>query len=83
MLKKTELRDAVLDWVMQLPTGTVFGYPEVYNFLEDTLPCECSERGEAAREPRYKNDARWAVGEDALKREKTIVRFARGQYRRI
>ena len=65
MLKKTELRDAVYGWIKSLPDGTIFRHSDTYRFLETHFDRECSQRGDAKREPRYKNDARWAV-QDAL-----------------
>jgi hypothetical protein len=82
MLKKTELREAALDWIRQLPKGRTFTNQDLYRFLENNFGAECRTRGDAAKEPRYKNDARWAV-QDATKREKLAMPTGtRGQYKR-
>lgn len=65
MLKKTELREAVLDWVRHKPVGTKFRFSDAYKFLLDTFPTECSLRGDAPNEPRFKHDARAAICWDA------------------
>jgi hypothetical protein len=86
MLKKTALRDAVYGWIKSLPHGRPFEHGETYHFLEQHFSKECSQRGDAATEPRYKNDARWAV-QDALGktvgRTKIIEQAGRGRFRRL
>jgi hypothetical protein len=84
MLKKTELREAALSWIKQQPSGTKFTYSDLYNFLEDTFPTECSQRGNALNEPRYKHDARCAVW-DAMPIKYGLIRHTgiRGQRQRI
>ena len=66
MLKNTELREAVLGWIRDLPKGRVFNNQEMYRFLEERFPDECCTRGQAAHEPRFHNDARWAVQDAKL-----------------
>lgn len=61
MLKKSGLRERARDWIEALPKGKKFSNQDIYHFLESEYPEEISDRGDAAREPRYKNDARWAV----------------------
>lgn len=86
MIRKTELREAAYDWVKGLPHGRVFGHSDTYRFLEEHFAMECSQRGDAATEPRYRNDARWAV-QDALGKTsgktKVIEQTGRGQFRRL
>jgi hypothetical protein len=83
MLKRTELREAAFLWIRNLPNGRKFNLAEVYRFLESNYPSECSSRGDAAREPRYKNDGRWAVF-DAKHRDRIIKEAARrGEYQRL
>jgi hypothetical protein len=86
MLKKTELREAVYEWIRKLGSGTVFGHNQAYRFLEEEYANECGERGDAASEPRYKNDARWAV-QDALGKSvgktKIVEPTSRGRFRRL
>lgn len=83
MLKKTELRDAALRWIRGLPAGRVFTNQDVDKFLEKDFASECAARGDAVNEPRYRNDARWAV-QDAGKRERIIRPTSRvGEYRRL
>jgi len=65
LVKKTELRDAAYGWIEDLPHGSHFDHTDTYHFLEMNFSDECSQRGDATAEPRYKNDARWAV-QDAL-----------------
>jgi len=84
MLKKTELREAALDWIRRLPHGRKLTYDDVYRFLEQNFPRECSERGDAPKEPRYKHDARAAVW-DAMPVKHGFVRHTgvRGERQRI
>ena len=35
MLKKTELQDAVIEWITKLPNGEIFENKDLYNFLEE------------------------------------------------
>jgi hypothetical protein len=77
MLKKTELRDAAYSWIKALPHGRIFEHGDTYGFLEGNFADECRERGNAAREPRYRNDARWAAQDakwDGLIRETGVRR---------
>ena len=86
MLKKTELRDAAYDWIKSLPSGRFFEHGEVYRFLEENFSKECSQRGDAVAEPRYKNDARWAVQDGLGKtigRTKIIEQAGRARFRRL
>jgi hypothetical protein len=86
MLKKTELRDAAYGWIRGLPHGAAFGHRDTYRFLEEHFVKECIQRGDAAKEPRYKNDARWAV-QDALGKtsgkHKLVEQAGHGQFRRL
>lgn len=83
MLKKTELREAALNWIRSLPHGREFDNQDLYTLLENNYPDECSHRGDAANEPRYKNDARWAV-QDAKNNERIIGETGiRGRFRRL
>jgi hypothetical protein len=82
MLKSTELREAAYGWMKAQPSGSHFGHADAYKFLELSFPDECSQRGDAAHEPRYKNDARWAA-QDAL-RDQIIKKTAiRGRFQRV
>jgi hypothetical protein len=47
MLKNTELREAVLGWIRDLPKGRVFNNQEMYRFLKERFPDECCARGQA------------------------------------
>ncbi len=83
MLKKTELREAALNWIRALPSGRIFRNEELYRLLEQHFTEECATRGDAAREPRYKNDARWAV-QDAKRKEKIVKETGRtGEFKRL
>jgi hypothetical protein len=65
VLKRTELREIAYNWIEKRPHGADFSHGDTYGFLEAKFPEECSQRGDATAEPRYKNDVRWAV-QDAL-----------------
>jgi hypothetical protein len=84
MLKKTELREAVLNWIVRMPSGNKFRFSDAYKFLLDTFPTECSQRGDAIHEPRYKHDARAAICWDAELRDKLVRQTGiRGQRERV
>lgn len=82
MLKKTELHEAAFKWIEVLQSGAVFRHGEVYRFLEENFAGECIERGSAPREPRYKNDARWAV-QDAKRAGLVKTTKERGCFQRL
>jgi hypothetical protein len=86
MLKKTELREASYIWIERLPHGNEFEHTDTYHFLETNFDAECSQRGDAKSEPRYKNDARWAV-QDALGKTsgktRIIEKVGHGRFRRL
>ncbi len=81
MLKKTELREAVYNWIEGLPHGVVFAHEDAYHFLEENFGQEISQRGDAAKEPRYKNDARWAAHD--AKHNKLMKPTKRGRFQRL
>jgi len=82
MLKETELREEAHNWIKALPKGSIFYSKDVYRFLEENFPTECSKRGDTSNEPRYRNDARWAVRD--AKDEKIVESTnQRARYRRI
>ena len=66
MIKRSELQDAALTMIQGLRKGQVFHVGELYRFLEKEFPAECQARGDSQWEPRYKNDARWAVKKAAI-----------------
>jgi hypothetical protein len=72
MLKKTDLREAILDWIRRMPSGTKFTVSDAYNFLLKNFPRDCSLRGDAPNEPRYKHDARAAICWDAEMRDRVV-----------
>jgi hypothetical protein len=86
MLKNTELRDASYGWFESLPRGSEFEHVDTYHFLEINFAAECNQRGDAKSEPRYKNDARWAV-QDALGKTtgktRIIEKVGHGRFRRL
>jgi hypothetical protein len=82
MLKETELREATYQWIEALPKGTLFYSEQLYRFLEENFPNECNKRGDTSNEPRYRNDARWAV-RDAKDRKIAKSTNKRGKYQRI
>jgi hypothetical protein len=82
MYKQAGVRGYALLWIRSHPAGAVFANQELYRYLGTELPEATSLRGDADTEPRYYNDARWAV-QDAL-HEKTIEHTGRrGEYRRL
>jgi hypothetical protein len=86
MLKNTELRDGAYGWIKSLQRGSEFEHADTYRFLETNFAAECNQRGDAKSEPRYKNDARWAV-QDALGKTtgkmKIIEQVGYGRFRRL
>jgi hypothetical protein len=82
MLKETELREATYQWIEALPKGTIFSSEQMYRFPEENFPIECGKRGDTSNEPRYRNDARWAV-RDAKDRRIAESTSRRAQYKRI
>jgi hypothetical protein len=60
-------------WIAALPDGKIFYSQDVYRFLEENFLAEYRKRGDTSNEPRYRNDARWAV-RDA--KDKKIVESA-------
>jgi hypothetical protein len=80
MPRETRPRVFAREWIERLPNGTTFSNTQLYRYLETHFPQECSERGDAAHEPRYRNDARWAIQQ--LKAEGAVVDTARvGEHR--
>ncbi len=60
----------------------MFRNDEVYGYLAMNFPQECGTRGDAAHEPRFHNDARWAI-QDA-KRDKLVKDTGiTGQHQRL
>jgi hypothetical protein len=45
MLKDTELREAVRQWIEVLPKDAKFTYTDAYKFLEKNFGAECASRG--------------------------------------
>lgn len=82
MVKQTELREAAYEWIKELNQNVIFSHDKIYRFLEENFALECSQRGDAANEPRYKNDARWAV-QDAKRDNLVTPTATRGQFRRV
>jgi len=81
MVKKTELRDIALDWIKQLPRGRFFGPPDIYRFLEHDYKAQIEYRGDAGKEPRYKNDARQGI---RIAHDQGLIEQVRqGSWRRI
>ena len=82
MLKNTELRAAAFSWIEQLPKGKIFTSDDLYRFLERNFPDECKLRGDTSNEPRYRNDARWAV-RDAKDRKIVRSTSKRARYEKL
>lgn len=76
------LRAAALQWIRDLQKGRIFSNEEMYAFLERNYAAECKVRGRAEREPRFRNDARWAV-QDAKRAKLAQDTGKLGQHQRI
>jgi len=83
MIKKTELRDLAYEYILRMPSGRIFGHAEIYKYLETNFPGKCQERGDAKLEPRYQNDARWAVFDAKSNGYADWASKDRGTYRRM
>ena len=81
MLKKTELVGISAHWIRNLPIGKKFKPADLYIFLELNHAVKIERRGDAETEPRYKNDARWAILEAF--NGGVVMRRARGVYERV
>jgi hypothetical protein len=75
-------RKAAYHWIEAQPQGRAFENSDLYRMLEKRLPDQCSRRGDAENEPRYKNDARWAV-QDALRASIIGPTGYRGRFQRL
>jgi hypothetical protein len=81
MVKKTELQYIALDWIKQLPRGSFFGPPDIYRFLEHYYKAQIEYRGDAGKEPRYKNDARQGI---RIAHDQGLIEQVRqGSWRRV
>ena len=80
MINKTELRVHAYLCIYKMPAGRVFTNADLYRYLEDRFPVKASKRGDSKWEPRFQNDARWAV-QDA-KRDGYIEPVERGRFKR-
>jgi putative addiction module CopG family antidote len=76
------LRAAAFEWIRDLQKGRIFSNEEMYHFLETHYSSECQVRGSAAREPRFRNDARWAI-QDAKRAKLAQDTGKSGQHQRI
>lgn len=81
MPRKTQLQDRALEWIQRLPTGREFHNKEVYSYLAQAFPNECRARGDADKEPKFHNDARWAI--QRAKREKSVRDTGTGRHKRL
>jgi putative addiction module CopG family antidote len=77
-----KLRAAALEWIRGLQKGRVFSNEEMYAYLQKSYGTECNIRGRAEREPRFRNDARWAV-QDAKRAQLAQDTGRPGQHQRI
>ena len=80
MLKRTHLQDESLDWIKRQGAGRLIKPPHIYMYLQEKYPDEISTRGDSSWEPRYRNDARWAL--KTAERDQLVTRLRRGIYRR-
>ena len=80
MVRQKEVRGPAYDWICDRPLEAIFDLSELYKFLERNYPTETSGRGDAASEPRFQDDVRWAVKDAELRG--LIVGAGWGLYRR-
>lgn len=84
MLKRTELRDATLDWVRQLPSGRKFTYGDAFEFLKQNFPRECGQRSELQQgRPAFERDAGFAIWDARLRHRLICLTGIRGQRERL
>ena len=83
MLKKTELRDATLEWIRALPTGRKFKYAEAFEYLKENFAEECAERSELQQgRPAFERDAAFAIWDARLKHRLIRLTGVRGERQR-
>ncbi len=84
MLKRTELRDATIEWIRGLPTGRKFTYADAYKYVEQNFPEECEQRSELQRgRPAFKRDAGFAIWDARLKHRLIRHTGVRGERQRV
>jgi len=76
---KNVLREAAVCWIRNRLIGDRFTYNDIYRYLETTFPDECSSRGQS----NYREDAKRAVKDDAIKQYKLVKKTDRLQFERI
>jgi hypothetical protein len=75
------LRKPSYRWIVALPKDKEFETNDIYKFLETDYAAQVKLRGDAGFEPRYKNDARWAIYD--AKSHGIVQHMHRDVYRRV
>lgn len=80
-MSKSSPRDLAREWIEAMPAGRKFSNDEMYAYLTSHFPEECKARGDAEKEPRYRNDARWAI--QIAKRDNLVRDLRIGLHERL
>ena len=80
MRERTELALIGYEWIGRLPPHNRFGPSDIHRFLAAIHPVKVKVRGNAEKEKRYQNDARWAIKDADLRR--LITHVKRGVWER-
>jgi hypothetical protein len=84
MLKRTELRDATLDWIRALPKRRKFTYADAFEHLKHNFPQECAQRSELQQgRPALERDAAFAIWDVRLKHRLIRLTGVRGERQRV
>jgi len=83
LLKKTELRDVVLDWIRRMPRGECFIYQNALKYLQNNFQHECTQRSELQQGvPAWQRDAGFAIWDARLRHKLVRLTGVRGQRQR-
>jgi hypothetical protein len=80
-MQKSNPRKLAREWIEGLPSGRQFSNEEMYAYLMRHHADACNARGDAEHEPRYRNDARWAI--QGAKRDNIVRDVAIGMHERL
>ncbi len=69
-----------MGWIGSLPPRKRFAPSDIYRFLASNHLEKTKARGDADKEPRFQNDARWAIKDAHL--DGLIVHLTRGVWER-
>ena len=76
----SELKQVSYEWIARLVPRQRFGPSDIYRFLDSNCRTEIKAPGHADKEPRYQNDARWAIKNAHL--NSLITHIGRGVWER-